>query len=127
MKPMAYLSCLAMALMLAGCSGKFHLPWDSDLPDINRIATREPLEIPPDLDLLPPLPGSRSESADTLPGSGGGSQTGGAVAQAGIGTGASPAVDVPPTAANILFGTKVAKKVDPVSRDQKEKLPVWMK
>ncbi|MBF0162821.1 MAG: hypothetical protein HQL88_11110, partial [Magnetococcales bacterium] len=41
------------ALLLGGCSGKLALPWESNLLDPARIATREPLEIPPDLNKLP--------------------------------------------------------------------------
>ncbi len=41
-------------LFLGGCSSSLTLPWDSNLLDPSRVATREPLEIPPDLDTLPP-------------------------------------------------------------------------
>ncbi|MBF0321709.1 MAG: DUF3035 domain-containing protein [Magnetococcales bacterium] len=114
-----------MTLMLTGCSGKFRLPWESDTPDVSRIATREPLEIPPDLDLLPPLPGSGGTgSTTTRSDHGEGSRpVAGAVGTAAV----SGAPDATQTAGSILFGTGSARKSEPVSRDQKEKLPGWIK
>ncbi|MBF0135289.1 MAG: DUF3035 domain-containing protein [Magnetococcus sp. DMHC-1] len=123
MRSTGCLSFLALALLLTGCSGKFRLPWENDMPDINRIATREPLEIPPDLDLLPPLPGSAGTGAGTMDAK---SRSGGESQPKTAGTD-TLTQDVPPTAGNILFGTRVAKQTDPVSRDQKEKLPGWIK
>jgi hypothetical protein len=43
----------ASALLLSSCSSNFSLPWDTNLLDPARVATREPLEIPPDLHKLP--------------------------------------------------------------------------
>ncbi|MBF0124156.1 MAG: hypothetical protein HQL60_02325 [Magnetococcales bacterium] len=55
---------LLLVLMLsAGCSGHFRMPWESDPFDPSRIATREPLEIPPDLDRLP-VPGVSEDDPD---------------------------------------------------------------
>ncbi len=42
-----------LCLPLLGCSGQFRLPWEEDPLDASRIITREPLEVPPDLDVLP--------------------------------------------------------------------------
>ncbi|HIJ85294.1 MAG: hypothetical protein HW380_1856 [Magnetococcales bacterium] len=39
--------------LLGGCSSSVTLPWEKDLLDPGRVATREPLEIPPDLSELP--------------------------------------------------------------------------
>ncbi|WP_130472017.1 hypothetical protein [Candidatus Magnetaquicoccus inordinatus] len=46
-------SLIASALLLNSCSSNFSLPWDANLLDPARVATREPLEIPPDLHKLP--------------------------------------------------------------------------
>ncbi|MBF0342574.1 MAG: hypothetical protein HQL95_16650, partial [Magnetococcales bacterium] len=59
--------------LLAGCSSNFTLPWDDNALDPSKVATREPLEIPPDLDVLPGneppedlpgRPGARDRAAD---------------------------------------------------------------
>lgn len=39
--------------LLGGCSSTIALPWEKDNLDPSRVATREPLEIPPDLSELP--------------------------------------------------------------------------
>ncbi|MBF0159563.1 MAG: hypothetical protein HQL58_08550 [Magnetococcales bacterium] len=59
---MRYIGLLTL-LLLAGCSGHFRLPWETDPFDPSRIVTREPLEIPPDLDRLP-VPGITEEDPD---------------------------------------------------------------
>lgn len=45
----------ATALFLGGCSSTVALPWEDKFLDPGRIATQEPLEIPPDLSILPPV------------------------------------------------------------------------
>lgn len=53
--PVALLALLGVIGMVGGgCSQKFQLPWEKDMLDPGRVATREPLEIPPDLQTLPP-------------------------------------------------------------------------
>ena len=44
---------LPLTLPLMGCSSKLRLPWEPDPLDSSRVVTREPLEIPPNLDVLP--------------------------------------------------------------------------
>ncbi|MEO5350230.1 MAG: DUF3035 domain-containing protein [Magnetococcus sp. YQC-3] len=58
MKQTLFRLCATLTLLLGGCSGNLTLPWESNLLDPSRIATREPLEIPPDLNALPPTEGA---------------------------------------------------------------------
>ena len=48
--------CIAMTILLAGCSNTTTLPWeDAPLLDPGNIRTQAPLQVPPDLDVLPPI------------------------------------------------------------------------
>jgi hypothetical protein len=89
---------LVSTLLLAGCGSSFKLPWDEDVLDAKRINTREPLEIPPDLQKLPPVAGGAVE------GKGGGGEN----------------------ASAILFNTPPAPQAKPLTRNQREKLPGWL-
>lgn len=54
MKRILLITLGTVTLLASGCSANFQMPWDKNLLDPGRIATREPLEIPPDLNTLPP-------------------------------------------------------------------------
>ena len=53
--------CALTAILLGGCSSNTAFPWQDNFLDPGRVATREPLEIPPDLDVLPPLQGEQAK------------------------------------------------------------------
>ncbi|MBF0310108.1 MAG: hypothetical protein HQL56_11330 [Magnetococcales bacterium] len=44
---------VVLATLVGGCSSTFRMPWEDSSLEVNRIATREPLEVPPDLYSLP--------------------------------------------------------------------------
>ena len=105
------------ALLLGGCSNKLSLPWENNLLDPARIATREPLEIPPDLNTLPP-PGAAKKPAlsHTIPWIN--------PAQAPKSGGNSPkeraqTIHLPPQSTENTDDTSL-------SRNEQEKLPAWM-
>lgn len=55
---------LGAALLVSGCTSQFAFPWETNPLDPSRIATREPLEVPPDLEILPqPTAGERSDAS----------------------------------------------------------------
>jgi hypothetical protein len=88
--------------LTVGCSSQIRLPWDSDPLDADRVMTVEPLEIPPDLDVLP-TPGQAKHAAqNTVP---------------------DPTVT---SAANILFDAPRRVESKPLTRNEREKLPDWM-
>ncbi len=97
---------LLASLLAGGCSGSVTMPWDSALLDPGRINTREPLEIPPDLNTLPE--GPRPDSSPTIgwidPNEAGNER---------------PSVNVP-----LYLPEKQDEK--PLSRNEKEELPDWM-
>ena len=99
---------LLAALLLGGCSGKLSLPWEEALLDPGRIATREPLEIPPDLNRLP-TEGARPD-ADS-PAS--------AWIEPTVTDDGQSSIDIP---------LVVPEQADDaaLSRDEKEELPSWM-
>lgn len=103
-----------LALLLGGCSGNMNLPWEGNLLDPSRVATREPLEIPPDLNTLPPVEGRAKDRARTLP------WTDPALARQSSGqSGGHQTIHLPAPASEY--------KEDPsLSRNQQEKLPSWM-
>ncbi|MBF0272452.1 MAG: hypothetical protein HQL98_10350 [Magnetococcales bacterium] len=99
---------LAAVLPLAGCSSNFTLPWEDNMLDPGRVATREPLEIPPDLNVLP---GKETQEDDDNR------------------IAASPRNDssAPTSARSILFKTPEARQESkPLTRDQQERLPGWL-
>lgn len=57
---------LMVAALLGGCSNTLALPWEDNLLDPESIATQEPLEIPPDLDILPPVQGKTKDRDKTI-------------------------------------------------------------
>ncbi|NGZ06290.1 MAG: hypothetical protein G8237_08030 [Magnetococcales bacterium] len=94
-------------LPLAGCSSNFTLPWEQNQLDPSRIATREPLEIPPDLHILP-----GQEPPEE--------QSGGRMAR-------SREDGTPSSARSILFKTPESKQESkPLGRDEQERLPGWL-
>ncbi|MBF0627135.1 MAG: hypothetical protein HQL91_02840 [Magnetococcales bacterium] len=103
-----FLALLAL-LPLAGCSSNFVLPWEVNQLDPSQVATREPLEIPPDLDVLP------SREAPDEP---------------GVGRITAPRDEVAPLSArSILFKTPAGKadnEVKPLGREEQERLPGWL-
>lgn len=102
------LSCAVGLLSLAGCSSKFTMPWEKDMLDPSRIATKEPLEIPPDLDVLP---GNEPPEQQ----------------RAGAGGTGERDEAVPGSARSILFNTPQPRGEDrPLGRDEKEQLPGWL-
>ncbi|MBF0179978.1 MAG: hypothetical protein HQM03_08140 [Magnetococcales bacterium] len=92
---------------LAGCSN-ISWPWEDAFLDPGRIVTREPLEIPPDLNVLP-----GNEPPEDVRGTPGG-QT------------AAPSGPVPTSASQILFKTPPRQESKPLGRDEQERLPSWM-
>ncbi|MEO5331685.1 MAG: DUF3035 domain-containing protein [Magnetococcus sp. YQC-5] len=105
------LVCTFAVLSMAGCSSNFTLPWEENLLDPSRIATREPLEIPPDLNLLP---GTEPQEEMQAKGTGAKYQD-------------TRQDDGQPTSARaILFKTPQAREEKPLSRDEQERLPSWL-
>lgn len=107
-----YCLCAAATLFLGGCSGNLALPWESNLLDPSRIATREPLEIPPDLNSLPPTGASKgSSSIPKVP------WTDPSLAQKKAGSDQT-----------IHLPTQILENKDDaaLSRTEQEKLPAWM-
>ncbi|MEO5345250.1 MAG: hypothetical protein H7834_02590 [Magnetococcus sp. YQC-9] len=97
--------------MLTGCSSNFTLPWEQNMLDPSRIATREPLEIPPDINTLP-----TNDPPEDLPGRLGERRTG-----------ARDDDSTPGSARSILFKTPEPKKdPKPLGRDEQERLPSWL-
>ncbi|MBF0190428.1 MAG: hypothetical protein HQL99_04680 [Magnetococcales bacterium] len=94
-------------LSLAGCSSNFALPWEDNMLDPSRVATREPLEIPPDLNVLPGQePREEEENRMVTPGTDG---------------------SAPASARSILFKTPENRQESkPLTRDQQERLPGWI-
>ncbi|MBF0142765.1 MAG: hypothetical protein HQL59_04810 [Magnetococcales bacterium] len=99
--------------LASGCSSNFKLPWEADYLDPSRVATREPLEVPPDLDQLPAPPtpsgeGSKKSQQEE----------------------SSPAdASSRESAAGILFGTPAsAPRNNPAPRSDREQesLPEWI-
>ncbi|MBF0185802.1 MAG: hypothetical protein HQM06_15645 [Magnetococcales bacterium] len=102
----------ASALLLNSCSSNFTLPWDSNLLDPARVATREPLEIPPDLHKLPSPDDARRGVDARTPG-----WTDPARAQSSKSSRSS----------SFQLPAPVAIQDDGVaSRNEQEKLPSWM-
>lgn len=54
---------LAVLLLTTGCTSQLQLPWEKNSLDASRIATREPLEVPPNLEILPPPTSSRPQES----------------------------------------------------------------
>ncbi len=96
---------LFLAMPLAGCSNTITLPWETNALDPSRIATREPLDIPPDMDRLP-----GQESATDR-------QT---MSQE------SSDPSLPTSARTILFNTPQAQEQKPLNRNEQEQLPDWL-
>ncbi|MEO5338955.1 MAG: hypothetical protein H7837_00350 [Magnetococcus sp. MYC-9] len=109
-----------LTLCLTGCSGNISLPWESNLLDPARIATREPLEIPPDLHKLPPTgTGKAADSRSKLP------WTDPSLTQRPTGKEGSKASA---SSQSIHLPSQIPEnKDDPsLSRTEQEKLPAWM-
>ncbi|MBF0284964.1 MAG: hypothetical protein HQL51_10955 [Magnetococcales bacterium] len=92
----------AACLLLAGCSTNFKMPWEENRLDPSRVHTYEPLEVPPDLEVLPDPANPADQSQTYRGGTPGG------------------------TASSILFNTPAPQPTAPLTRNQKEKLPEWM-
>ncbi|NGZ28992.1 MAG: DUF3035 domain-containing protein [Magnetococcales bacterium] len=95
---------LPVVWLVAGCSNNITMPWDVNMLDPGRVQTREPLEMPPDLNVLPTPDNPSGE--------------------------ALPQAKAPPaqSANAILFNSSprpVVSKPLP-GRNQKESLPGWM-
>ncbi|MBF0414948.1 MAG: hypothetical protein HQL77_00280 [Magnetococcales bacterium] len=110
--------------LLSGCSSTIALPWEKDNLDPSRVATREPLEIPPDLSELP-NPDAKNVKQDSeraadawvnpdAVGKKGGGKPGGNAAREG----GDPKLpfSIP----------KVHQDNEGLSRNEKENLPGWM-
>ncbi|MBF0400656.1 MAG: hypothetical protein HQL90_07795 [Magnetococcales bacterium] len=100
-----------LTLLLGGCSGNMNLPWESNFLDPARVATREPLEIPPDLNRLPPVDGAKAQAK------GGNLPWNDTSARKTSGSSGST-IHLPPPTENTDNGS--------LSRNQQEKLPSWM-
>ncbi|MBF0417053.1 MAG: hypothetical protein HQL86_02250 [Magnetococcales bacterium] len=100
----------SLLALLSGCSSNISLPWEQNLLDPSRIATREPLEIPPDI--------------DTLPGNDPPEEPAGRPGERHAG---STDDGTPGSARSILFKTPEPKReAKPLGRDQQERLPGWL-
>lgn len=83
-------------LMVSGCSSVVRMPWEKEPLDANRIATREPLEIPPDLRALPVPETDRPDSTPQ------------------------------DARAILFGSPARSEKVTPLGRNEKETLPDWI-
>ena len=119
MKQTFFRLCATLTLLLGGCSGNISLPWESNLLDPARIATREPLEIPPDLNALPPTGGTQERNSPRkVP------WTDPSLAPKTTGkTGDKSAGD---STIRLPFQIPENKDDASLSRTEQEKLPAWM-
>ncbi len=102
-KSIGWLLLLSVGVMLGGCTSSFRLPWEEDMLDASRVATVEPLEMPPDMEELPE-PTKRIKEAEQ--------EIGGE------------------SAAHILFGGTPdagSEPVKPLGRHETARVPAWMK
>ncbi|MEO5376643.1 MAG: DUF3035 domain-containing protein [Magnetococcus sp. DMHC-6] len=100
---------LFLAVLVAfstGCSSNFNLPWENNLLDPSRVPTREPLEIPPDFNVLP-IPGKEGQLIEEK-------------------TSTTPESKQVPSANSILFNAPKRTEKEPLTRNEKEQLPDWM-
>ncbi|MBF0589207.1 MAG: nuclear transport factor 2 family protein [Magnetococcales bacterium] len=96
-----WLMLLGIVATASGCTSSFTLPWEDDILDASRVATVEPLELPPDMETLPE-PGVRMKEVE---------------AQAGAGS-----------ASTILFGSKsVHGEAPELGRNEQAQTPDWMR
>ncbi|MBF0460501.1 MAG: hypothetical protein HQL87_03815 [Magnetococcales bacterium] len=108
-------------LLLGGCSSNISLPWETNFLDPSRVATREPLEIPPDLNTLPPAetakdPGSTAKVPWTDPAL---AQKNGGKADGKTAGNSNQTIHLP----SQLPGNSDDASA---SRNEQEKLPSWM-
>ncbi|MBF0453933.1 MAG: hypothetical protein HQL72_03830 [Magnetococcales bacterium] len=108
--PIQLCSLLVSALIVGGCTANVATPWDRSSLDPGRIATLEPLEIPPDFDTLPE-PGLKKEGDETQ------GPDWVTSAEEGAETGAIPTLFREPASAN---------EDGSISRNEKEQLPGWI-
>ncbi|MEO5365842.1 MAG: hypothetical protein H7831_05715 [Magnetococcus sp. WYHC-3] len=103
---------LVLSALITGCTRNIPMPWETqNLLDPNRVAVRQPLEIPPDLNVLPGSP----EAGKVLnPG------------ESATAPAASSPDDNASSASAILFGSPRPEPVAPLGRDRQERLPHWM-
>ncbi|MEO5362122.1 MAG: DUF3035 domain-containing protein [Magnetococcus sp. DMHC-8] len=116
-------------LCLAGCSSNISLPWESNLLDPARIATREPLEIPPDLNTLPSSGTAREQDrarkvlwtdpSMAQPGSGKAAGKSAGSAAGKTAAGSDLTIHLP-------THSPENKDAPALSRTEQEKLPAWM-
>jgi hypothetical protein len=102
-------SWLVAALFLGGCSSQVATPWDRPALDPGQVATREPLEIPPDFNTLPEPGPKKNKGMTTLPKwvDPGEEQGGGSV----------PSLFKVPAS---------SEEGESLSRNEREELPSWM-
>ncbi|MBF0422096.1 MAG: DUF3035 domain-containing protein [Magnetococcales bacterium] len=108
--------------LLGGCSSTIALPWEKDNLDPGRIATHEPLEIPPDLSELPNPDAKKPQSTANSP------------AERTIDSWANPDAAGNKGEAHSGKGDSrlpfsipaVHQDKEGLSRNEKEKLPGWM-
>ncbi|OSM04345.1 hypothetical protein MAIT1_04238 [Magnetofaba australis IT-1] len=91
--------------LFAGCSANIRMPWERPM-DASQVPTREPLEIPPNLDELPPVGTNPNVTKNPT------------------------ALAAEKSAGQILFGgdaPSARKQEKPeLGRDQQERLPGWI-
>ncbi|MBF0368210.1 MAG: hypothetical protein HQL52_02035 [Magnetococcales bacterium] len=97
---------LGIVLLISACSGNIPVPWEDNLLDPARVPTREPLDIPPDLDQLPASTQGEGSSENWV----------------------NPDNDGTPakSAGTILFDSPDSGEAAPLDRDEQERLPDWM-
>lgn len=108
---LSVLPVLSVVLPLAGCSSNLSLPWEDNFLDPGRIATREPLEIPPDMNVLP----GREPPEESL-----------AKGSKVLLQESAQEASVPTSARSILFNTPQANEQKPLTREEQEHLPGWL-
>ena len=99
--PLAMTLLVGTAFLTTGCSANLRMPWESNPLDPANIHTTAPLETPPDLEVLP-TPSEENAQVTEVPDPG------------------------TTSAAQILFEAPRSAPVEPLTRNQREKLPDWL-
>ena len=92
-----------MMVALSGCSTKLKMPWDPDPLDYSNVEIREPLRIPPDLDIIPEPGKDPAKQVEERYG-----------------------ISTAKTAGAILFGKPEWVENPEVQRTRQEELPNWI-
>ena len=110
-----------VAILLGGCSSNMTMPWSDKFLDPGRIATREPLEIPPDLDVLPSA-NTQKDTDDAI----GMPWNNSSRAKDNKQNRGKPSASTPNTSVDVPFNIPENQDDTSISRTKQEKLPAWM-